>query len=163
MGYNLIKWLHILSATILFGTGIGSAFFMFIANRRRNLAEMHAALRHVVLADWVFTSPSVVFQLLSGLYLVRESGYHLTDGWIVAALALYVFAGLCWLPVVWLQLKMRDQVAAALKNNAPLPPRYWQYDRWWIILGALAFPAVMLIFWLMVAKPYTNGLSEVNL
>lgn len=153
MDYVIIKWLHILSSTILFGTGIGSAFFMFMANRGRNLSHIHFAVRHVVIADWIFTAPSVIFQLVSGLYLVHLGGYRLTDTWIIAALILYIFAGVCWLPVVWMQIKMRDMAALALSKGQDLPERYWAYDRWWIILGSLAFPAIVIVFWLMVAKP----------
>ena len=153
MDYFIIKWLHILSSTILFGTGVGSAFFMFMANRSRNLSHIHFAVRHVVIADWLFTTPAVIFQLLSGLYLVHLGGYHVTDIWIMAALSFYAFAGACWIPVVWMQVKMRDMATVALANGQDLPPRYWIYDRWWIILGCLAFPAVTIVFWFMVAKP----------
>ena len=153
MDYLLLKWIHIVSSTILFGTGIGSAFFMFMANRRKDVAGIYFATRHVVIADWLFTTPSVIIQLLSGLYLVHLGGYHLTDDWIMWGLALYFFAGACWLPVVWMQIKMRDMAKIALESKTPLPPRYWKMDKCWITLGSLAFPAIMVVFWLMVAKP----------
>ena len=153
MDYLLLKWIHIVSSTILFGLGLGSAFFMFMANRRKDVAGIYFATRHVVIADWLFTTPSVIIQLLSGLYLVHLGGYSLTDDWIMWGLALYFFAGACWLPVVWMQIKMRDMAKIALESKTPLPPRYWKMDKWWITLGSLAFPAIMVVFWLMVAKP----------
>lgn len=153
MDYLIIKWIHILSSTILFGTGIGSAFYMFMANRRKDIGGIYFATRHVVIADWLFTTPAVIVQLLSGFYLMHLGGYRLTDGWIMWGLALYFFAGACWLPVVWMQIKMRDMAKAALETGASLPPRYWTYDRWWITLGSLAFPAIVIVFWLMVMKP----------
>ena len=153
MDYLLLKWIHILSSTILFGTGIGSAFFMFMANRRRDVAEIHYVVRHVVLADWVFTTPAIILQFASGIGLVILGGHAMTDLWIVLAIALFIFVGACWLPVVWIQIKMRDMARAAVENNAPLPPVYWQYDKWWIVLGTLAFPCVLVIFYLMVLKP----------
>jgi len=151
--YVIIKWLHILSSTFLFGTGVGSAFLMFTANRSQNVRHMYFALRHVVIADWVFTAPSAAFQLASGLYLTRLGGFSLTNTWIAAALCLYVLIGACWLPVVWMQITMRDMAALALSKKKELPDRFWIYDRWWIILGSLAFPAMLVVFWLMVAKP----------
>jgi uncharacterized membrane protein len=153
MDYLLLKWIHIISSTILFGTGIGSAFFMFMANRRKDVAGIYFATRHVVIADWLFTTPSVIIQLASGLYLVHLGGYHLTDDWIMWGLALYFFAGACWLPVVWMQIQMRNMAKMALESKTPLPARYWKMDKWWITLGSLAFPAIMVVFWLMVAKP----------
>ncbi len=153
MEYLLIKWVHIVSSTILFGTGIGSAFFLFMANRSKDVANIYFAARHVVIADWLFTTPAVIVQLLTGLFLVHLDGFHLSDRWIAWALALYFFAGACWLPVVWMQIRMRDMAKVSLNSTAPLPPRYWAFERWWTILGALAFPAVAAIFWLMVAKP----------
>jgi len=153
MDYVFVKWLHILSSTFLFGTGVGSAFLMLTANRSRNLSYIYFAIRHVVLADWVFTAPSALFQILSGFYLVHLGNYALTDTWIAGALGLYIFAGACWLPVVWMQIKMRDMAASALSSDGLLPDRFWTFDRWWLILGSLAFPAVMVVFWLMVAKP----------
>jgi uncharacterized membrane protein len=151
--YLTVKWLHILSSTILFGTGLGSAFYMFMANRKKQVADIHFTARHVVLADWIFTTPAVIFQLLSGLYLVYLTGHRLSEGWIAGALGLYVFVGVCWVPVVWIQIKMRDMAKEAVAMSANLPERYWIYHRWWIVLGALAFPSVIVIFWLMVVKP----------
>lgn len=152
MDYLILKWIHILSSTILFGTGIGSAFFMFMANRRKDIAGIYFATRYVVIADWLFTTPSVIIQLVSGLYLMHLGGYQLMDGWIMWGIILYFFAGACWLPVVWMQIKMRDMAKVALESGTSLPQRYWDYDRWWIILGSLAFPAIVVVFWLMVVK-----------
>lgn len=153
MEYVIVKWIHILSSTILFGTGIGSAFYMFMANRRKEIAGIYFATRHVVIADWLFTTPAVIIQLASGLWLLHLTGYSLSDSWVVWGLALYFFAGACWLPVVWMQIKMRDMAKDALQSGKDLPERYWKMDRWWIILGSLAFPAIVLVFYLMVAKP----------
>lgn len=165
MLFLCVKWLHILSATVIFGTGLGSAFWMFVANRSARSKSgsvsaskevTHAiafATRTVVLADWLFIAPTAVFQPLSGLWLVHLSGYSLSMTWLWVSLALYVFAGACWLPVVWIQIRMKRLAAAALANNEPLPPSYWAYDRWWIVLGSLAFPAFVVIFWLMVFRP----------
>ncbi|WAC48736.1 DUF2269 domain-containing protein [Asticcacaulis sp. SL142] len=153
MSYELIKWVHILSSTILFGTGIGSAFYMFVANRSKDTRDIYFAVRHVVIADWLFTTPAVIVQLLSGLYMVHMAGYSLMDVWILWGLLLYVFAGACWVPVVWMQIKMRDMARIAVDTGTPLPEHYWRLDRWWITLGSLAFPAIVVVFWLMVSKP----------
>lgn len=153
MTYLVLKWVHIISSTLLFGTGLGSAFLMFVANRRGNPAEIAVAVRHVVLADWVFTTPSGIVQLATGLALLHVAGYSFSDFWVAWALALFVFAMACWLPVVWMQIKMRDMAEMAVAHGTALPAAYWRYDRWWIALGCLAFPAMVAIFWLMIARP----------
>lgn len=153
MDYIIVKWIHVVSSTILFGTGLGSAFYLFAANRTGNVANIHFGVSQVVVADWLFTSPAIVIQLGTGLWLMHAAGYSLADGWIHGALALFFFAGLCWVPVVWIQIRMRDLAKAALKADTPLPQAYWRLDRLWIIAGALAFPAVLAVFYLMVAKP----------
>lgn len=153
MDYLLLKWIHIISSTILFGTGIGSAFYMFMANRRKDIAGIYFATRHVVIADWIFTTPSVIVQLITGIALVHVVGYELFEGWVLWALILYFFAGACWLPVVWMQIKMRDMAKEALDKGTELPTCYWKMDRWWITFGLLAFPAIIVVFWLMVYKP----------
>jgi uncharacterized membrane protein len=153
MDYLFVKLIHIISSTILFGTGIGSAFYMFMANRRKEIAGIYFAVRHVVIADWLFTTPSVIIQLLSGLWLMHNGGFAMEDTWIKWGISLYLFAGACWLPVVWMQIKMRDMAKEALIAGTDLPQRYWQMDRWWIILGTLAFPAIIAVFYLMVFKP----------
>ncbi len=152
MDYLLLKWIHILSSTILFGTGIGSAFFMFSANRSTDPASIYFAVRHVVIADWFFTTPAIIIQLLTGIALVYAGGYEFSDFWIIWALLLYFFAGVCWLPVVWMQIKMRDMAKIALETGEPLPERYHKMENIWIILGSLAFPTVIIIFYLMVFK-----------
>ena len=153
MDYLLIKWIHILSSTVLFGTGVGSAFYLFMANRRKDVASIYFATRHVVIADWLFTTPAVILQLLTGMVLVQMGGFSYSDAWVRWGLILYGFAGICWLPVVWMQIKMRDMAKVALETGGELPLRYWAMDRWWIILGTLAFPAIIFVFWLMVNKP----------
>lgn len=153
MDYLLLKWIHILSSTILFGTGIGSAFYLFMANRRKDVAGIYFATRHVVIADWVFTAPSVIVQLATGLWMLQLGGYGLSDAWIKWGLILYFLAGACWVPVVWMQIKMRDMAKRALADNSDLPALYWKMDKWWVMLGSIAFPAIVIVFYLMVFKP----------
>jgi uncharacterized membrane protein len=153
MDYLLVKWIHILSATILLGTGLGSAFYLFMANRKKDVANVYFAAAHVVIADWLFIAPAVIIHLVTGLWLLKLSGYSFSDRWVVWGLLLYLFAGLCWLPAVWMQIKMRDIAKAALERGAPLPDAYWRMDRRWTIAGSLAFPAVVIVFYLMVIKP----------
>lgn len=153
MDYLLLKWIHIISATILFGTGIGSAFYMFMANRRGDIAGIHFATRHVVIADWLFTTPAIIIQFSTGIGLAHLMGYPLTQGWVLWALILFIFIGACWVPVVRMQIRMRDMATQALMTGEPLPDRYWKLDRWWITLGSLAFPAMILVFYLMVFRP----------
>ena len=151
--YPLLKLVHILSATILFGTGLGTAFFMWRADRSADVAAIAATARTVVLADWLFTLPAIVVQPLTGVWLIVEVGYGFTETWLIAAYLLYLVVGACWLPVVWLQLKMRDLAAAAFADDARLPPLYHRYMRIWFALGWPAFVAVVATFYLMVARP----------
>lgn len=153
MTYLLVKWLHILSSTVLFGTGLGSAFYMFFASRTRNAQAIAVVTRHVVIADWVFTTPTIILQPLTGLYLLHLTGLPLTTHWIVWSIGLYLLAGAAWLPVVWMQIKMRDMAAAAAKSGGSLAPRYWQFLRLWVALGVVAFGALVVVFYLMVVKP----------
>jgi uncharacterized membrane protein len=151
--YFVVKWLHVLSATVLFGTGLGSAFYTFVASRSGDPAAAAFVLRWVVLADWIFTTTAVIVQPVSGFYLVYLAGYGPTSRWIVWSTILYLVAGACWLPVVWLQMRMRDMARAAAASGAPLPDRYARYFRFWLLLGAPAFAALLVIFYLMIAKP----------
>ena len=153
MDYLTIKWLHILSSTFLFGTGIGSAFYMLFANLSRDVRAIAVVSRYVVIADWLFTATTAVIQPLTGYYLVRLAGYPLHSRWIMWSVLLYLLAGACWLPVVWLQMRMRDLAAAAAREGAELPAEYWRYFRIWFALGVPAFIAFVEIFYLMVAKP----------
>ena len=153
LSYLLIKWIHILSATILFGAGIGSAFHMFIANRQGKVEGMYFAARTVVIADYVLTTPAVIVQLITGVMLVQMLDYGFTDFWVMWGLGLYLFAGACWLPVIRIQIKMRDMAKVSMESGKPLPEKFRQLDRWWLILGSLAFPAILVVFYLMVFKP----------
>ena len=153
MSYLLIKWIHILSATILFGAGIGSAFHMFMANRRGKVEGMYFAARTVVIADYLFTTPAVIVQLITGVMLVQMLNHDFTDFWVMWGMGLYLFAGACWLPVIWIQIKMRDMAKASMETGEQLPEVFWKMNRWWMILGSLAFPAILVVFYLMVFKP----------
>jgi uncharacterized membrane protein len=153
MDYVTLKWLHVLSSTILFGTGVGSAFYLFFASRTGDVQAVAFVSRWVVVADTIFTATTAIFQPLSGWYLAKIAGFAMSTPWIAWSLALYVLAGACWLPVVWIQIRMRDLAVGAAARGEPLPPAYFGYFRVWTILGMPAFAAFIAIFWLMIAKP----------
>lgn len=154
MEYLLVKWIHILSSTFLFGTGVGSAFYLFFITLEREPRIVASVARHVVRADWLFTATTVLVQPLSGLYLVHLAGFPLGSRWLLWSLILYAVAIACWLPVIGLQLRMRNfAVAAAEHERHSLPNAYWRCFYWWVALGIPALLAFLLIFWLMVAKP----------
>lgn len=151
--YLLLKTLHILSSTLLFGTGLGSAYYALRAWLSRDVRVIAVTFRHLVTADWLFIATTAVFQPLSGLGLAHLAGWPLSQGWLLWSLGLYVFAGLCWLPVVWLQIRLRDFAAAADRSGEALPPLARRYMAIWFCLGWPAFVAFIAIFYLMVAKP----------
>lgn len=153
MEYLVVKWLHILSSTILFGTGLGSAFYMFFTSLTRDARVIATVVRYVVIADYAFTTPTIIIQPLTGLYLIHLAGFPLTSTWIVVSVVLYFVAGAAWLPVVWMQIKMRDMAAIAAANGTELPQRYWSFLKGWVALGVVAFAALVVVFYLMVAKP----------
>jgi len=153
MEYLLIKTLHVVSSTILFGTGIGSAFYMLLASVQPDTRIAHFVIRRVVIADWLFTTPAVIVQPATGLYLMHLAGFPLSSTWLALSIALYVVAGACWLPVVWLQIRMRELAADAAARGAPMPAAFRKYLRIWVALGIPAFVALVVVFYLMVAKP----------
>lgn len=153
MLYMVLKYVHVIGAAVLLGTGAGIAFFMLIAHLTGQPVIVAGVARIVVLADFLFTATAAVLQPISGLLLVWVLGYSLAETWIWLSIALYVFTGVCWLPVVWIQMRMRDLANAAVTANQPLPATYHRFYRVWFALGVPAFTAVLAIFWLMIAKP----------
>ena len=151
--YLVLKWLHIVSSVLMVGTGLGSAFYMFFANRSGIVPAQAVVSRLVVRAEWWFTTPSVTLQPATGFALAQMAGWPVVTPWLAVSLALFVFAGACWLPVVWLQIRMAAIAAQAHRDAAPLPPLYACYQRWWELLGYPAFAAMVVVFYLMVNKP----------
>jgi uncharacterized membrane protein len=151
--YLLIKWVHILSSTVLFGTGAGIAFFFLRAHRNGDAKVIAVVSSDVVLADFVFTATAVVLQPISGIALALMAGFPLSTGWLVWSIVLYMLIGCCWLPVVWLQVRMRDMAIRAAAEGTSLPETFRRYYTWWFALGWPAFLGVMAVFYLMVAKP----------
>jgi uncharacterized membrane protein len=153
MSYEILRFLHLIGATILFGTGAGIAFFMVISHRSKDARLIAHVAGIVVLADTVFTATAALFQPITGYLLIRELGYELQEPWIVLSLVLYVFTGMFWLPVVWIQIQMRNLAKQAAAQAAPLPPRYYKLFWIWFACGFPAFFAVMAILWLMLTRP----------
>ncbi len=151
--YLTLKWAHILSSTILFGTGLGTAFYLFVINRTGDRRAIAAVLPWIVKADWWFTTPTVILQPATGFALILLAGYDWQQSWILYSIILYLVAGACWLPVVYLQLKMHDEALYAEANDQALSPAYWRRERLWVLLGIPAFLALVVVFWLMVHKP----------
>jgi uncharacterized membrane protein len=154
--YLVVKWLHILSSTVLLGTGFGIAFFFVRAQRSANVPVIASVGRDVVLADAVFTAPAVVIQPVSGVALAFMGGYPISSPWLLKSIALYFIVGACWLPVVWLQIRMRNMALTAAGTSGSLPVQFKKYYRCWLALGWPAFLGVLLIFYLMVAKPSSS-------
>lgn len=153
MTYLDLKFLHIIGSAVLLGTGAGIAFFMVMAHRSKNVAVIAGVARIVVIADFLFTATTVVVQPITGLLLANVQNYPLNSSWIVASLALYVFIGMWWLPVVYFQIRIRAIVTKAAAQKKPLPPDYYWYYRIWFAFGVPAFFSILIIFWLMIARP----------
>lgn len=151
--YQALEFVHIVSSTLLFGTGLGTAFALWHAHRTRDARVIAAVAQGAVRADWVFTTPAVVVQPATGAALVVLHGFPWSTPWLAAALLLYVLVGACWIPVVWLQIRMRDLAREAAGGGTPLPPLYHRCYRIWFALGWPAFAGVLAIFWLMIFKP----------
>ncbi len=149
--YLALKFLHVIGAAILLGTGVGIAFFFYMADRDGDPPAIAATLRIVVIADYFFTAAAAIAQPVTGLLLAELGRYPLSQTWLMTSIGLYLVVGACWLPVVVLQIKMRDLAIAAKQQT--LPPRYHQLRRAWFWLGWPAFFSLLAIFWLMLAKP----------
>ena len=151
--YFLAKYLHVLGAIVILGTGSGIAFFMLMAHRSRDAAFIARTAATVVIADMLFTLIAVLLQPVTGGLLMRLSETALTERWLMASLGLYAVAGLFWIPVIFMQIEMRDLAREAVVRDEPLPPRYFSLFRRWFLFGIPGFGSVMLILWLMVVKP----------
>lgn len=151
--YLLLKYLHVIGACVLLGTGAGIAFFMLLAHQTQKAAIIWPVARIVVIGDFLFTTTAVILQPITGYLLVREVGYSLTEGWVLGSLILYGFTGAFWLPVVWMQIRMRDLAREAVEKDQPLPEAYHSLSRRWFVFGFPAFGAVLGILWLMIARP----------
>ena len=151
--YLILKTLHILSSVVIVGTGFGTAYYLFFTNRLGRVSSIADVARLVVRADWWFTTPAVIFQPISGLWLAHMAGWSWDTPWIVLSFALFAITGACWLPVVWLQVRLAKIAEQAAARNEPLPNRYWRYARRWEWLGYPAFIAMLGVYFLMVLKP----------
>lgn len=150
---DLLRLLHVLGACVLIGTGAGIAFFMVMAHRTNDPVSIAHTASVVVIADTVFTATAAIVQPISGAILAWGIGWPFTEGWIVLSLALYVFIGVFWLPVVFIQIKMRNEAREAVKAGVSLSPRYARLYKIWFACGFPAFAAIISILWLMTARP----------
>ncbi|UWQ05223.1 DUF2269 domain-containing protein [Aliiroseovarius crassostreae] len=152
-GLLLLRWAHILGATVLMGTGAGIAFFMVMAQRSRDPALISHVAGIVVLADMIFTATAAVVQPITGTFLAWGLGWSLREPWLLTGIGLYLFVGLFWLPVVWIQIRLRDLAKGAAREGADLPDQYHRLYRIWFACGWPAFAAMLAIFWVMLARP----------
>lgn len=152
--YLWLKFIHIISSTILFGTGIGTACVMLYGHNTRKINIIAAIMRYVVFADWIFTAPSAVIQLVTGLWMVYLAGYSFASFWIWGSIVGYAIAACCWFPVVYLQIKMRDFAICADESHTKLHERYDRYFKYWFCLGWPAFISLVIVFYLMTNKPF---------
>jgi uncharacterized membrane protein len=153
MVFLIVKTIHILSATLLFGTGLGTAFHMWATHLRGDVRAIASTARNVVLADWLFIATSGIMQPISGIAMARLGGFDPTASWLLLVYGLYALALMCWVPVVWLQMRVARIAGRCVVDGTPLPPAYFRIMRAWFWLGWPAFIALIGIFWLMVAQP----------
>ena len=152
--YFLVKYLHVLGAVVILGTGAGIAFFMLMAHRSRDASFIARTASTVVIADMLFTLTAVLLQPVTGGVLMMLSSTAFSELWLSTSLGLYAVAGLFWVPVIFMQIEMRDLARLAAEQNAPLPSRYFSLVRRWCLFGIPGFGSVMVILWLMIAKPF---------
>jgi uncharacterized membrane protein len=160
MLYFILKYVHVIGASVLLGTGAGIAFFMLLAHVQGDPRVIAGVARIVVIADFLFTATAVVVQPVTGVLLAREMNYSLLEGWILLSIVLYIVTGLFWLPVVWMQMRMRDLAFEAVATKKPLPKSYHRLFWLWFSFGFPAFGAVLGIFWLMIARPALTFSSQ---
>ncbi len=153
MDYLTLKTVHVVSSVLLVGTGIGSAFYLFLANRSGSVEAIGVVGNLVVRADWYFTTPAAIIQPVTGLLMMQKAGWPLATPWIAGSVALYLLAGACWIPVLFLQVRMARLADTARRQGSNLPRHYWTLARRWELLGYPAFAAMLVVFYLMVAKP----------
>jgi uncharacterized membrane protein len=151
--YLALKFLHVIGTAVLLGTGAGIAFFLLLAHRTRKAATVAAVVRMVVIADFLFTATAVAVQPITGALLAVELGFSLREGWIALSILLYLVTGAFWIPVVFMQIRMRDLAEEAARKGRALPAEYHRLYRYWFAFGFPAFGAVLAIIWLMIAKP----------
>jgi uncharacterized membrane protein len=149
----ILRWIHIIGACILLGTGAGIAFFMVMAHRTRNPVLIAHTAGIVVIADYIFTASAVIVQPITGLWLAHLVGWSLTENWLLISIGLYILVGVFWLPVVWIQAKLSKLARQAVADDTALPDQYFKLYRIWFACGVPAFFAVLTIVWLMVARP----------
>lgn len=150
---DLLRWIHVIGACVLLGTGAGIAFFMLMAHRTNNARIVAHTASVVVVADWIFTASAVALQPITGLALAHLVGWSLAEGWLILSIALYLVTGAFWMPVVWMQSQMRDLARQASAAGCELPERYYRLFGAWFLFGIPAFLAVLAILWLMLVKP----------
>ena len=150
---DFLRWLHVLGACVLIGTGSGIAFFMVMAHRTFNPAIISHTASVVVIGDLIFTTSAVLLQPITGIVLAMNLGWDLTEGWILLSTALYIFIGLFWLPVVFIQIELKKEATTASENNLELSQRYYRLYKTWFACGVPAFLSMLVIVWLMITKP----------
>ena len=150
---EFVRLLHVLGACVLVGTGAGIAFFMFMANRTKDPASIAHTAAIVVVADMLFTATAAIAQPITGVILALKFGWPLLEGWLAVSLALYIFIGIFWLPVVVIQARMRDEARASAHAGIPLTERYLRLYRIWFACGIPAFLAIVALLWLMITRP----------
>jgi len=153
MTYFILKYLHVIGACVLLGTGAGIAFFMLMAHLSSRAAVIAGVARIVVIADFLFTATAVITQPITGLLLTHVVGYSVWDRWVFWSMILYLVTGAFWLPVVWMQMRLRDLATASASSGSALPPTYFRLFWCWFAFGFPAFGAVLTIFWLMIVRP----------
>ena len=151
--YLILKLIHILASVVVTGTGAGIAFFMFMANRSNNPQAIYITAKHVILGDWIFTTPAVITQIVTGILLMNIQGYSFSAPWFYWVVGLFAFIGICWLPVLRIQYKLREVAKISVDSNQ-VRPEFKTLMRTWTLLGIPAFIAILAIFWLMVFKPF---------
>jgi uncharacterized membrane protein len=151
--YLILKFIHILAAVVVTGTGAGIAFFMFMANRSNNPQAIYITTKHVILGDWIFTTPAVITQTITGILLMNMQGYSFSAPWFYWVVGLFAFIGICWLPVLRIQYKLRELAKISVNSNQ-VTPEFKSLMKTWTLLGIPAFTAIIGIFWLMVFKPF---------
>ncbi len=149
MDYFLLKLIHILSATLMIGTGLGSAFYLYLTYKKSAVQTVKEVLNFVILADTIFTTPSVIIQLITGIMLSDLLGLLYTD-WFWLVLAVSVIVLVLWLRAAFIQFKLKK----LLEEENKLSPKFHHLMNIWFILGVPSFGGAIYLYYLMVYRAF---------
>lgn len=147
--------LHLIGVVVFVGNIVTAAFWKVRADLSNKPEHIAAAVRNVMLADYVFTLPGLALIMASGIVMAVTADWPMSGlNWLTLSLILFAVTGIVWLAVLIPLQRSMIRCSQSDCEAGSVSRAYRLVSRRWAVFGIVATLLPVIIMYLMVTRSF---------